>query len=87
MAPNVAGSFLIGLLYGVGIERGGLSPLAYTALVGGFLGSFTTFSSFSLEILRLAAGGHAGLAFGYAVGSVVTGVAAAWMGLWVGRMG
>ncbi|GAB6935523.1 hypothetical protein JCM14720_14440 [Calditerricola yamamurae] len=87
MAPNVAGSFLIGLLYGVGIERGGLSPLAYTALVGGFLGSFTTFSSFSLEILRLAAGGHAALAFGYAVGSVVTGVAAAWMGLWVGRMG
>lgn len=82
---NVAGSFLIGLLYAVGIERGGLSPLAYTALVGGFLGSFTTFSSLSLEILRLAAGGQAVLALGYAIGSVVTGVAAAWVGLWVGR--
>ncbi|GAB6933023.1 fluoride efflux transporter FluC [Calditerricola satsumensis] len=84
---NVVGSFLIGLLYAVGLERGGLSPTAYTALVGGFLGSFTTFSSFSLEILRLLESGQTALVLGYAVGSVVAGVAAVWLGLLLGRAG
>lgn len=83
---NTVGSFLIGLLYAVGVERGWLFPVAYTTLVGGFLGSFTTFSSFSLEILRLLASGQTALALGYALGSVV-GVAAVWLGLLLGRAG
>lgn len=68
MAVNVAGSFAIGVLAVVLIgPRAGLSPL----LVAGFLGGFTTFSSFSLDALRLWEAGQPGAALAYVGGSVV----------------
>ncbi len=54
MTVNVAGSALIGLLAGLGdSQRFGLPPEARAFLMIGLLGGFTTFSSFSLETLRL----------------------------------
>lgn len=53
LAVNVIGSLLIGVLYVLLVERNELSEAWRLALVVGVLGSFTTFSSFSLETLHL----------------------------------
>ncbi len=47
----------------------------------GFLGGLTTFSSFSLDTLRLLESGQAPLAIGYATVSVLGGLLATWAGL------
>ncbi|QIV95319.1 camphor resistance protein CrcB [Allofrancisella inopinata] len=71
---NVIGSFLIGLIAAFLIKTNlfNESFSAYTRalLVTGFLGGFTTFSSFSLDILNLLQRGEAFLAFGYILASV-----------------
>lgn len=54
LTVNVAGSFLIGLLATLADEAGRIGPDGRLFLVVGVLGGFTTFSSFSLETLRLA---------------------------------
>jgi len=51
----------------------------------GLLGGFTTYSTFAVETVRLAQGGHWWLGIGYAVGSVVLGVALAALALTWGR--
>lgn len=54
MTVNVVGCLIIGLLAGLGdSQRVGLPPEARAFLMIGVLGGFTTFSSFSLETLRL----------------------------------
>jgi CrcB protein len=53
LSVNVAGSFLIGLLATLADEAGVISPDPRAFLVVGVLGGFTTFSSFTLETLRL----------------------------------
>lgn len=52
LAVNVAGSFLLGLLTGLG-RAGVLGPLALATAGSGFCGSFTTFSTWSYETVRL----------------------------------
>lgn len=53
LAVNVAGSFLIGLIATLADEHRTIGPSARVFIVVGVLGGFTTFSSFSLETLRL----------------------------------
>jgi CrcB protein len=78
---NVAGSFAIGLIAGLlAGNRVELSHAARTFVIVGFLGGFTTFSSFSLDTLALARDGHAGLALLNAAGQVVLSLAAVWAG-------
>ncbi len=81
-AVNLAGSFLIGLAVPLLAAKGEAHRLA---LVVGFLGSFTTFSTFSLDTLALWEGGRPGWALLNAAGSVVLGLACAALGLWTGR--
>lgn len=50
---NTSGSFVLGFLLALGIERLQLSPEVRLLLVVGFLGSFTTFSSYTVESLNL----------------------------------
>jgi CrcB protein len=87
-AVNAAGSFAIGLVGAVALERALVSPAARLFVVAGVLGGFTTFSAFSYETLALLRDGQWAAAAGYALGSVATGVAAAFGGFALGaRLG
>ena len=82
---NVAGSFALGVLFALLVEGGGLTPAWRTTLTVGFLGAFTTFSTFSLETYRLLEDGTIGVALLNAFGSLAVGVLAVWGGVTVGR--
>lgn len=82
---NVTGSFLIGLIVELHHAQVFSSATWRLALVTGLLGGYTTFSAFSLENLQLLRNGAVGSALGYAVGSVVLGVSAAWLGMRVAQ--
>lgn len=77
---NGAGSLLIGIVF-VLIERMVLHPDWRSVLMVGFLGAFTTFSTYSLETVELWLRGQAGFAAAYALGSAVLCVAAAAVGV------
>ena len=71
LVVNVVGSALMGLCYVLIIERGALPAEFRNLLMVGFLGAFTTFSSFSLDTLALWQNGQPVLAAAYVVLSVV----------------
>jgi CrcB protein len=84
-AVNLAGSFLIGLAVPFVVTKtGGMEGLR-VALVIGFLGSFTTFSTFSLDTLALWESGRPGWALVNVGLSVVFGLFFVALGLWIGR--
>ncbi|HLU82450.1 MAG TPA: fluoride efflux transporter CrcB [Trueperaceae bacterium] len=72
LVVNVAGSFLLGLITTVS-AHGQLSPVMRTALGTGFVGAFTTFSTFELESDTLLREGHTGFATFYILGNLVFG--------------
>ena len=67
---NIAGSFMLGMLVALFTLKGGASPEIKAFLVVGVLGSFTTFSAFSLETILLFERGNFLLAGSYIIGSV-----------------
>ncbi len=83
---NLTGSFLLGVLFAWVIERDVLPPDVRLPLMVGFLGAYTTFSTFMLESWRLVEEGAYGLAAANLVGSVVLGLVAVVGGLAVGRL-
>ena len=85
LAVNVIGSFFMGLLTIMLLERGDFDPLFKLAILVGFLGSFTTFSTFSLDTLSLINDGALIRAFINMVGSVVVCVSAVWLGMMVAK--
>jgi fluoride exporter len=82
---NVIGSFLIGLLAILLVERWDVSPVIRLGLMVGLLGGFTTFSSFSLEVVNLMHNGAFLRAFSYVLASVTVCVAAAALGMGLAR--
>lgn len=77
---NVSGSFVLGLV--IGLAASGTFDADTRAIVGvGFLGSYTTFSTYAYETVRDAEQGHRGVAACYALGSIVAGCGAAAIGL------
>ena len=78
---NIVGSFLLGLL----AAEDWFSRDLREALGVGFLGGFTTFSTFSVQIVLDVDAGEPGRAFGYLIASVVGGIAAAACGFALGR--
>lgn len=77
---NVLGCFILGLIYVVGTEKIMLSSNIRAFLTIGFLGAFTTFSTFSLETLNMLKDGEIRLALFNAAGSLIIGLAAVWLG-------
>lgn len=85
LTVNALGSFLMGLLAVFLIERLALGAEWRAAVLVGFLGSFTTFSTFSLETLNLVEQGEIMRAVSNVLASVAVCLTAAWAGLLVGR--
>ncbi|HZU24069.1 MAG TPA: fluoride efflux transporter CrcB [Bryobacteraceae bacterium] len=81
---NVSGSFLIGVLMTFLTQRLHLSPNWRFLLVIGFLGGYTTFSSFEYETAQAFRQGAPGTALLNIVLSVVAGYAAVWLGMLIG---
>lgn len=82
---NVAGSFVIGFLFVMFTERFEVGENVRLALAVGFLGAFTTFSAFELELFILVRDREIALAFAYLALSVLTGFAGILAGVFVGR--
>ncbi|HEX5014754.1 MAG TPA: fluoride efflux transporter CrcB [Candidatus Limnocylindrales bacterium] len=82
---NVSGSFVLGMLFALATERGVLPASIRAPVMIGFIGAYTTFSTFMLESWRLLEDGASGLALVNIVGSCVLGVVAVFLGLSVGR--
>jgi CrcB protein len=80
-AVNMAGSFALGVLAGATTDVETLRLLAT-----GFLGSFTTFSTWMFESQRLAEDGEGGPAIANIIGSLVVGIPLAWTGLQIGGL-
>lgn len=82
---NIAGSFVIGLLTGLFALYWQPSPEMRVFLVTGFLGGFTTFSTFSLDFSTLWESGAVTPALAYAVLSVVLSIGALFLALFLVR--
>ncbi|MGM0588666.1 MAG: fluoride efflux transporter CrcB [Bacteroidota bacterium] len=82
LSANLLGCLLIGAGYHfVNIEA--WSPHLQLAVMTGFIGAFTTFSTFSLETLMLLEHGKALLALIYVGISVIAGLSLVWLGHWL----
>ena len=80
LAVNLIGGLAMGLLAGV-LARGGDTNLFYLLLGVGVLGGFTTFSTFSLDVVTMIGRGQAIPALGYVSASVVGSVTLTLIGL------
>jgi CrcB protein len=84
-AINISGAFALGILFALVVEQHTAASWLRAALLVGFLGSYTTFSTWTLETWRLVEDGALGLAFANVAASVAVGLAATWLGLVAGR--
>jgi fluoride exporter len=82
---NIMGSFLIGIAFVILTEKALLSPVWRSAIIIGFLGAFTTFSTFSIQSLALFEEGRLAAALLYILASVVICILATSAGMVLGR--
>ena len=84
LAVNVLGCFIIGVFAGLTRPDGGIlvHPVIRQAVMIGFLGGFTTFSSFGLQTMSLLNDGE----WSYAALNVVLSVALCLVAVWIGQI-
>ena len=82
---NITGSFLVGLVFALLTVKTQWSPNWRYLIPIGFIGGYTTFSSFEYETLRTMQDGQIGLGLLYVAASVVVGFVAVWGGMIAGR--
>lgn len=85
LVVNVLGSFLMGYLSVYLLAKVNLDPALRLAILVGFLGSFTTFSTFSMDTLSLLESGFITKAFTNIVISVGASLTAVWLGVILAR--
>lgn len=83
---NVIGSFLMGFFYVLFAEKALLDPALKPYVMTAFLGAFTTFSAFSLDVFRLIETGEFVSALAYVLASVFVCVAALAIAVMFGRI-
>jgi CrcB protein len=82
---NVSGSFALGVVMVLLLERFPPSRYLRPFVATGFLGAFTTYSTFAVETDLLVNNGYVGVALAYAAASLAAGFTAVWVGLALGR--
>jgi CrcB protein len=85
LVVNVSGCLAMGFLYIYLVERGDFGAEWRAALLIGFLGAYTTFSSFSIETLNLVEAGHALPALMNVLLSLSLCLMSCWAGIIIGR--
>jgi fluoride exporter len=86
LCVNVIGSFLIGLVMQVGLNTDIIPQSLRTVITVGFLGAFTTFSTFSFETLNYIQDGVWGMALLNIAVNVIVCLLAAFAGIIIGKL-
>lgn len=82
---NVTGSFLIGFLLILLTDKFQVNENLRMAVIVGFLGAYTTFSTFEMEIFGLIREKEFGMAFVYLIASVLVGFIGVSLGVWLAK--
>lgn len=86
LLSNVLGSLLVGIVLGYFVKSSNVSETQTLLLATGFCGGFTTFSSFAYENqVFLKNGDYISFLF-YALGSLIIGILAIFLGLYISRL-
>lgn len=86
MLVNLTGSFLLGFVISLTFEHFIIDPRLRILLTIGFLGSYTTFSTFAYESVTLISQGQWGLGIFNLLGSSLLGALFAVLGIWLGKI-
>lgn len=86
LAANLAGCFLIGLIFSLADRVPSLTPDVRLFLITGYLGALTTFSSFSLETVNAGRSGLMVLPLTNILVNNIGGVTLTFLGIWIGRL-
>jgi fluoride exporter len=85
LSINVLACFLMGFLFVETLERLTISPVLRIGILTGFIGGFSTFSTFAMETLLLAEQGDANKSVLYVVLSIFLGMLATFGGAFIAR--
>lgn len=83
---NCSGALMFGFLAVLLAASNSINDNLRLALMTGLLGAFTTYSTFSFEMVRMLELKAWGLAIGYGIGTMAACVTLAGLGLWIGRL-
>lgn len=83
---NISGSFLLGMLLVLLLERFPPTRLLRPFLATGIIGAFTTMSTYEVETALLIKNGHAATGLLYGLGSLTAGLVLAYAGVLAGRL-
>lgn len=78
---NLTGSLILSFFLTITLDRLKVNPRLRLAITTGFLGAYTTFSTFAVKTINLIKKGYIIIGFIYVLGSTVGGLIAAWIGL------
>jgi len=85
LSINLLACFMMGFLFEETLERMTISPVLRVGILTGFVGGFSTFSTFAMETLLLAEQGEPAKSLLYVLLSIVFGLAAVTGGVYIAR--